>query len=170
MVVVRTGRRGRPRKLVSPEFLRDAFAAHRNLSVAAVACSLGVSRDLLTRHRLLHGIKRAYHPMTDDEMDDIVRALKQASPEMGLKLTWGFFRSQNIKVVRERVRESLRRVDPVGVELRAQTAVQRRTYTVPRPNAVWHADGHHKLVPWGFVIHGLIDGYCRTVSCWSADS
>lgn len=28
-------------------------------------------------------------------------------------------------------------------------------------------DGHHKLIRWGFVIHGIIDGYCQTV-CISA--
>ncbi|KAI6149917.1 hypothetical protein BKA82DRAFT_4339055 [Pisolithus tinctorius] len=34
---------------------------------------------------------------------------------------------------------------------------------VSHPNALWHMDGHHKLVHWGIVIHGIIDGYCHTV-------
>ncbi|KAG2134987.1 hypothetical protein BD769DRAFT_1293898, partial [Suillus cothurnatus] len=36
-------------------------------------------------------------------------------------------------------------------------------YKVSQPNALWHMDGHHKLIHWGIVIHGIIDGYCRTV-------
>ncbi len=31
------------------------------------------------------------------------------------------------------------------------------------PNAVWHIDGHHKLIRWRFVTHGGIDGYSRTI-------
>ncbi|KAI0087666.1 hypothetical protein BDY19DRAFT_892184, partial [Irpex rosettiformis] len=26
-----------------------------------------------------------------------------------------------------------------------------------------HCDGHHKLIWWGIVLHGFIDGYCHTV-------
>ncbi|KAI6114827.1 hypothetical protein EDD16DRAFT_1483344, partial [Pisolithus croceorrhizus] len=36
-------------------------------------------------------------------------------------------------------------------------------YYVKWPNAVWHINGHHKLIRWGIVIHGFIDGFCRTV-------
>ena len=28
---------------------------------------------------------------------------------------------------------------------------------------VWHLDGHHKLIRWGVVIHGIADGYDHTV-------
>ncbi|KAF5309236.1 hypothetical protein D9619_012711 [Psilocybe cf. subviscida] len=40
----------------------------------------------------------------------------------------------------------------------------RQKYRVPRPNALWHIDGHHKLIHWGIVIHGIADGYSRTVT------
>jgi hypothetical protein len=40
----------------------------------------------------------------------------------------------------------------------------RRDYRVSRPHAIWHLDGHHKLILWGIVIHGFIDGYSRTMS------
>ncbi|KAF8835009.1 hypothetical protein BDN67DRAFT_913766, partial [Paxillus ammoniavirescens] len=36
-------------------------------------------------------------------------------------------------------------------------------YSVPRSNYLWHIDGHHKLIWWGIVIHGMIDGFCQTV-------
>lgn len=60
---------------------------------------------------------------------------------------------------RRRIRESLRRVDPVGVESCIRRVLHRRTYSVPAPNDLWYSDGHHKLIHWRIVIHGGIDGY-----------
>lgn len=49
-------------------------------------------------------------------------------------------------VVVTRVRDSLRRVDPIGTEMRAiaNRTLRRRQYSVPAPNAMWHIDGNHK--------------------------
>ena len=27
------------------------------------------------------------------------------------------------------------------------------------PNSLWHADRHHSLVNWGFVVHGAINAF-----------
>ena len=61
------------------------------------------------------------------------------------------------------VRASLERVDPVGVAGRwsQHRCVLRRVYSVPYPNAVWHIDNNLRLVRWGFVVHGVIDGFSR---------
>ncbi|KAH0836376.1 hypothetical protein J3R83DRAFT_7954, partial [Lanmaoa asiatica] len=58
---------------------------------------------------------------------------------------------------------SLQRIDPLGHVIQHQTAIQCRVYESPRSNYVWHIDGHHKLICWGVVIHGMIDGHCRMV-------
>ncbi|KAF8991330.1 hypothetical protein BDQ17DRAFT_1255009, partial [Cyathus striatus] len=47
--------------------------------------------------------------------------------------------------------------------LQQRRAIKRQTYRVKRPNSVWHLDGHHKLINWGIVIHGMVDGYSRMV-------
>ena len=39
----------------------------------------------------------------------------------------------------------------------------RHVYSVPWPNSLWHMDGHHSLVGWGFVVHGCIDGFSRLI-------
>jgi hypothetical protein len=72
-----------------------------------------------------------------------------------------------LRVQKERTRLSLKRVDGLGQALRTRLAIRRKVYKVPRPNHLWHLDGHHKLIWWGFVIHGFIDGYCRTVNTLS---
>ena len=41
--------------------------------------------------------------------------------------------------------------------------MSRRVYFVPWPNSLWHLDGHHSLIRWGFIIHGCIDGYSRRI-------
>ncbi|EPT00177.1 hypothetical protein FOMPIDRAFT_1123102, partial [Fomitopsis schrenkii] len=51
-----------------------------------------------------------------------------------------------------------------GAALRRHKTVKRRVYHVPRPNHLWHIDGHHKLIRWGIVVHGGIDG-CGAFVC-----
>ena len=71
----------------------------------------------------------------------------------------------SLRIQRQRVVDSINRVDKLGQGLRQSVGKkrQRRNYTVPRPNALWHIDGHHKLIAWGIVIHGVADGYTRKV-------
>ena len=52
--------------------------------------------------------------------------------------------------------------DPEGVQLRKRRRLRRRKY-INMPNFVWHIDGHDKLKPYGFSIHGSIDSFSRGV-------
>ena len=56
-----------------------------------------------------------------------------------------------------------RELDPAGVEMRRKHRLQRRIYSVPGPDFLWHIDGHDKLKPYGFSIHGCIDGFSRRI-------
>ena len=108
----------------------------------------------------LTGMNR-FTEITDKHLDNAVRNIKQASPDCGSKLLAGYLRSVNIHVQRSRIRESLSRVDALGVLARGCRAVHRRVYSVSRPLALWHFDGNHKLIRWRFVVHGCVDGYTR---------
>ncbi len=66
-------------------------------------------------------------------------------------------------VDQETVRELLKIMDPDGVAARSRHRLQRREYRMEGPNHVWHIDGYDKLKPFGFCIHGAIDGYSRHV-------
>ena len=44
---------------------------------------------------------------------------------------------------------------------RFRKAIKRRCYKVPGPNSIWHLDSYHKLIRWGIIIHGGIDGFSR---------
>ena len=57
----------------------------------------------------------------------------------------------------------LRLLDPAGVERRRRKVLKRRSYWSNGPNWVWHIDGYDKLKPYGFPIHGGIDGFSRRI-------
>lgn len=62
---------------------------------------------------------------------------------------------------RDTVLKMMHLLDKSGVECRRAKRFRRRLYICPGPNYVWHLDGYDKLKPFGFCIHGCIDGYSR---------
>jgi hypothetical protein len=73
-------------------------------------------------------------------------------------------RARGVYCSRERVRRVLRQLQPEAVAARLLKTVNRREYQSPSPNAVWHIDGHHKLIEWKIVIHGANDGFSRLIT------
>ncbi|XP_063810559.1 uncharacterized protein LOC135036815 isoform X2 [Pseudophryne corroboree] len=67
------------------------------------------------------------------------------------------------RVQRWKIRRRLQLLDPVGRAVRKRRAIQRRVYSVPGPNHLWHIDSNHKLISWRFVFHGCIDGFSRNI-------
>jgi hypothetical protein len=163
--VAPTGRPGRPRKTINLDFLREATSAGRQITLTKLARALNVHPNTLRLYMKQHGVLRNYSAISNDSLDSIVRAFKLRKPESGLRYTVGHLRNQNLRVQRRRVIASMQRVDGLGRMIRSRNMVHRRKYKVKRPNALWHVDGHHKLIRWGIVIHGIVDGFCRTVGC-----
>ena len=64
---------------------------------------------------------------------------------------------------RDTVMNLLKEVDPVGTSERRQRRLRRRKYVSPGPNHTWHIDGYDKLKPYGFPIHGCVDGFSRRI-------
>ena len=158
-----TGRQGRPAKTVNEDYLKEAMSSKRNISLTALAKKLKMHRYTLRRKMKFYGVSRRFDEISDADLDRLVTVFKDEKPNAGLRYLIGFLRCRGLRVQKERVRQALRRVDGLGQELRRRNTIQRRKYKVPRPNYLWHLDGHHKLIMWGIVIHGLIDGFCRTV-------
>ena len=105
----------------------------------------------------------SYTEIADTDLDRVIERVKRSHPNDGERLLIGHLAQEGIIVPRARVRASIHRVDPVNTELRRSITVRRRVYYAAGQNAIWHMDGHHKLVKWRFVTHGGIDGYSRTV-------
>ena len=64
----------------------------------------------------------------------------------------------------------LKELDPEGVAQRSKKRLKRRRYSVPGPDFLWHIDGHDKLKPYGFSIHGCNDGFLRKTIWFKVDS
>ena len=64
-----------------------------------------------------------------------------------------------MKVRRSELRASIHRIDHERTVERRSHVINRRTYMVAAPNAMWHVDGNHKLIRWWFVIHAGVDGF-----------
>jgi hypothetical protein len=135
----------------------------RNISQSQLAHILGVDRATVKANMVAYGITRKFSSMSNIELDDMVKRYKSKKPASGFRYVSGHLRSHGIRIQRHRLLGSLHRVDGLGQILRHRTTVQRRKYKSSRPNALWHCDGHHKLILWGIVIHGFIDGNCRSV-------
>ena len=102
--------------------------------------------------------------ISDGELDNQISTLLAVHRRIGEKSIIGHLRSSHIYVQRHRIRESIQRVDPIGIQIRHRTTLQRRQYCVRSPNSLWHIDGYHKLVCWNIVIHGAIDGFSRLIT------
>ena len=72
-----------------------------------------------------------------------------------LRIKYGLF------VPRQEVESLIRTIDSARVEDRKRHRLKRWTYESPRPNYCWQVDGYDKLKPFGFPIHGAVDGYSR---------
>lgn len=101
--------------------------------------------------------------ISDSDLDQLIERIVTFHPQCGEKTATGQLRSQGYKIQRQRIRDSIRRVDPIGVELRSRRSLHRRVYQVESPNSLWHIDGYHKLIRWKLVIHGGIDGFSRLI-------
>jgi hypothetical protein len=139
------------------------MAPQRNISVSKLARLLHMDRHTLSYYLRLYNVQRKFSDLSNADLDILVCTYKMDKPESGIRYLVGFLRTHGVRVQKRDVLQSIRRVDGLGRTIRQQAAIRHRKYTSSRPNALWHCDGHHKLILWGIVIHGFVDGYCRTV-------
>ena len=81
----------------------------------------------------------------------------------GYRSVWHTLQLKGLRVPRVVVQEILREIDPEATELRRAHRLKRREYHNLGPNYAWHCDGYDKLKPYGFPIHGCIDGWSRKI-------
>jgi hypothetical protein len=135
----------------------------RRITLSCLAKVLGIHRHTLRYYLKLNKVDYTFSTLSNADLDMLVKSFRSARPDLGLRTLIGFLRSHRLRIQKCRVVGAIRRVDGIGSILRHRTTIRRRKYTVARPNALWHMDGHHKLILWGIVIHGFVDGYSRLV-------
>lgn len=150
--------RGRPRLTITREKLVQLFDAH--FKIVDIAQLIGCScKAIYRRMQEFELTQMQWTRISDGELDVFVTQFIEEHLNSGYCMLIGFLRSQGINVQRRRARESLLRLDPVGIQSRLRRILHRRKYSVPGPNSLWHVNGYHKLIRWRIVIHVALMGF-----------
>ncbi|XP_039866533.1 uncharacterized protein LOC120720812 [Simochromis diagramma] len=156
---------GRPKLYVSKDHLKDLIKM--DLSVPCISKLLGISQKTVRRRMEEWGlsITATYSSLSDDETDNLIAAIKQESKNLGYRMVKGRLRALGHRVQWNRVWDSMRRVDSAGILERMANlgCVVRRTYSVPGPLSLLHIDTNHKLIRYGLVMFGGVDGFSRKI-------
>jgi hypothetical protein len=107
--------------------------------------------------------------LPDDALDEVITHLRSHFRRAGISMLDGMLRRLGHRVPRERIRNSLMRIDPVQ-RVFQRIRIRRRVYSVPGPNALWHHDGQHgmstRYIANSMDIYGIYRsypvGYCNT--------
>jgi hypothetical protein len=150
-------------KLSIWNILQEATSTHHAIPITKLANVLKIHRHTLEHEIERNGVTCQFAALSDCDLDRLVKVFKSTKPDSGICYLVGFLCYHGLRVQRKRVIHSVKQVDSVGHALRVHKTIKRRKYSVQRPNSLWHLDGHHKLITWGIVIHGIIDGYFCTV-------
>ena len=150
---VYSGCRGRPSFDIPKEQI-ELFLEY-NFSLPQISEMLGVSLSTVTRRLKDYGLSvtQTYSTISNTELDEITQQLVSEFPNCGYRRMIGFLRARGINVQQIRVRDAMKRSDPEGVLLRSLqlTPISRRVDNVISPLALWHLDGHHKLIRYVFM-------------------
>ena len=130
--------RGRPRFQISRQQL--LYLSSLSFSWTNISNMLGVSRMTIYRRRVEYGlIDDPTNVPTDVQLRTVLREMKLGHPELGEVLAMGRLRGMGYKVTRERLRQTIRSIDPLHTALRWRGGLTaRRPYCVPGPNSLWH--------------------------------
>lgn len=111
-----------------------------------------------------YGLKRRKINANEIEVLTAVDEYRKTFGESnGYRTIWHGVRLSGIIASREMVMLALRELDPDGCVNRKARRLKRRNYSTKGPNHIWHIDGYDKLKPFGFPIHGCIDGFSRRI-------
>lgn len=158
---------GSERDVITHYFYRGLTYRHITLMLEKQH-NITMNQRTLKRRLKDYGLKR--REKVDEELKERVRDLILqeicTGPDSlnGYRTMWHVLRLRHrINVPRRLVESLLREVDPRGVEHIRSRCLQRRMYVSPGSNFCWHMDGYDKLKPFGFSIHGCVDGFSRRI-------
>ncbi|KAK6968904.1 hypothetical protein R3P38DRAFT_3244481 [Favolaschia claudopus] len=178
---------GRHRLAIDTHFLQNALKIRGPTHIAKVlGCNpRTVRRRALTAGLALPGAPVRRHELTADgrvrevwqssgpsisaisndpeALDFHVRDILQLFPSFGREMISGALASRGFRVPRDRIEASYIRVNGLPPMFGERT-VDRRVYSVPGVNSLWHHDGQHGLIRWKLVVHAFIDGKSRFVT------
>ena len=132
--------------------------------VSDIANLLSVSERTIFRRMQQYDIsKHNFSDIDDDALDHELEQIIKDFPFSGESILGQILKQKGIHVQRQRLRDSIQRIDESGVKERKKGRLRRRVYNVQGPNHLWHIDTNHKLIRWHLIIAGGIDGFSRMI-------
>ena len=151
---------GRPRLDVSKEAILSL--RQLNYSWTKVARMLGISRHTLYRRLNEYDLDtETFTNISMPELTELVKQVKAEHPNFREVMLQGHLLHMGIKIPRAKLRSVIHLVDHANTVCRRSHVINRKVYSAPHPNAVWHIDGNHKMIRWRLVIHAGVDGFTR---------
>ena len=120
-------------------------------------------RTLKRRVKVL-GLNKSHATASAAVIKQIIeREIEEPSMLRGYRSMWNKLRTTyNIIAPIDSFMEILREADLLHSNERRSRNLERRCYHSNGPNDTWHVNGFDKYEqPYGFPIHGCIDGFCR---------
>lgn len=130
----------------------------RNLAVNGFDLSLRQLRRHLARLGLY---RREYDNVAAVQRFIVGHVTQNSSCLFGYRTMYWKCRLAGFRVRYSHVCSVVNAINPQISSARRARRLFRRAYYVHGPNALWHIDGYDKLKPFGFAIHGCIDGFSR---------
>ena len=126
----------------------------------------GLEISLRQLHKYLRRLG-LFRRRSKDDLNNVIlkmkREISSSSSCFGYRLMHQKLRQMGVTTDQETVKLTLKALDPEGVICRSRNRLKRRMYISTGPNNMWHIDGYDKLKPFGFSIHGRMDGYSRKI-------
>lgn len=162
---VSTGQRGPARVEINPQLLAlglelrgpthlaSVFGCHprtirrRALEMGLVTPGAPVYTDYEqedgTTIRIYRSSAGASSVLSDEELDEIMAYILEAFPSFGRRMIDGHLKHLGHQVPRSRIQASYTRVYGLPSNRFGPRRIERRVYSVPGPNSLWHHDGQH---------------------------
>ena len=157
------------------QYVAQGYSNAEILGLLGIVHGFAIGMRTLKRWLSVLKLKRPKRA-NEAPLEDIVSAItKEINEYVGARvgyrdMTRRLRLRHNLVVTRDTVMRILRVIDPQGAENRRRHRLERRRYSTPGPNFLWHLDGWDKLKPFGFCLHGCIDGFSRRILWLEVDS
>lgn len=146
------------------------FYFYRGYTYQSIVKLLDEKHDIQISERTLKYRLQSYSLRRRSPTYDLAQVRLRVAEELdgpgcmsGYRPIWHTLCLGGLQVPRRVVAGVVRELDPEGCVMRRSKRLRRRKYSVPGPNYCWHIDGYDKLKPFGFPIHGCIDGWRREI-------
>lgn len=147
------------------QYFHCGFTYSEMVLLLFVINNIRISLRQLKRILKINNLRRRTGYTADEIVSDYISRENETSGQcIGYRSMWRrLVNEHRLRVPRNKVLSIMRNIDPDGINVRKAHRLKRRKYRTKGPNFVWHVDGYDKLKPFGFCVHGAIDGYSRRI-------